>query len=91
MRYLNKSLMVSQGQVGKVLWRHLKHSSALVRFLEEFRGRQSALGAQGVVVLIGEAAHLLESPDDQADRCKLRAAVGDLVLIQGEGLQHIHL
>ena len=40
------------------------------------------------MVLLGEATHLLERSNDQADGCKLCSTVRDLVLIKGEGLKH---
>ena len=41
-----------------------------------------------VVVLLREACGLLEGADHEADGGELRAGVGDLVLVEGEGLRH---
>lgn len=61
--------------------------AALVRFLQQFGGSESALGSQRLVVLLAETAHALECANDQRDGSKLGLRVTDLILIQRERLR----
>lgn len=60
--------------------------AALVGFLQQLGGGQRALGPQGLVVLLAEAARPLEGPDDQGDGGQLGLGVADLVFVEREGL-----
>ena len=61
--------------------------AALVRLLEQLGGGQGALGAQRLMVLLAEAADLLEGADDQRDGGQLGLGVADLIFVQCERLR----
>lgn len=61
--------------------------TALVGFLQQFGGSQSALGTQGLMVLFAEAPCTLKRANDQSYCGQLSLWVADLVFIQGECLE----
>lgn len=61
--------------------------AALVRLLEQLGGGQRALGAQRLMVLLAEAADLLEGANDQRDGGQLGLGVADLIFVQCERLR----
>jgi len=64
------------------------HPAALVRLLQQLGARQGTLGTQRLVILLPETRHLLQRARDESDGGQLCLAVRDLVLVQGERLQH---
>lgn len=57
-----------------------------MRLLQQLRAMERRLGDQRVVVIRAEHARALERADDERDCLELGAALGDVVLVDGERL-----
>ena len=64
------------------------HGGALVGLLEELGGVEGALGGEGILVLRAKYAHGLEGANDEGDGGELGPGVGNVLLVDEEGLGH---
>lgn len=62
------------------------HCRRLVRLLEQLGAVQRRLRDERIVVVRAEHPRTLEGADDERDRLELRAALRDVVLVDGERL-----
>lgn len=64
------------------------HSSALIRFLQEFGCSKSTLSPQRFMVFFTEALHPLKSTNDQGDGSQLCFGITDFIFVQRKCLVH---
>lgn len=65
-----------------------RHASTLIWFLKQFAGRQSALCAQRLRILLRETTDLFQRPHNQCNGGQLCLRVRNLIFVQRKGLRH---